>query len=74
MARKCTVKDVQAALQFGGEKLLRTYVSGKPAVWTLSKTGTPVPLNVANEVMSSGNLVMYDNGLFDSPQSYGWKE
>jgi len=76
MSRSVTSKDLQYALQYGGERLLKTRANhlGK-ALYTLHKTGAPVPKSVAEDFLNGGHAMPMDDGLFPGhSQSYGWKE
>lgn len=78
MKSKVTRKDVLYALQFGHEKLIKTFVPGggrNPDEYSLSGTGVPVDRKVARELLCDPHIVPADDGLFPGmSQSYEWKE
>lgn len=77
--KTASAKDVIYALQFGGEKLLRTYSHdsrGKGVTaYNLSKSGITVPVKIAAEVMTLPTVVSANDGLFPGhTQQYEWRE
>lgn len=76
--KEATKKDVLYALQFGGEKLLRTHDRDERRnngiVYTLSKSGYPVKPSVAYSVTQDHHVVSCDDGLFPGhTQQYEWR-
>jgi len=76
--KSATIKDVMFALQYGGERLLRTYShdsKGKgETAYNLSRTGISVPVKIANEVLSLPDVVPSEDGLFPGhTQQYEWR-
>lgn len=74
-----TVKDVLYALQFAGERLLRTHQMDERRnngiAFTLSKSGLPVPPKVAQTVMQSEHIAPCEDGLFiGHTQQYEWRD
>lgn len=75
MAKAATYKDICYALEFGGERLIRTFSEERrKALWTFQKTGNPVDPRDAQKFMQSPNCLPLNDGLFPgSSQSYAWK-
>lgn len=74
-----TKKDVIYALQFGGERLLRTYSQDERMKggthYTLSKTGLPVKADIALFILSDPHVIPVGDGLFpDHSQQFEWRE
>ena len=74
-----TFKDVLYALQFGGERLLRTYTQDERqkncTQYSLSKTGLIVKASVAHQALANPNIVATGDGLFPGhSQQYEWRE
>lgn len=76
MGSKATYKDVCYALQFTGEKLLKTLTPGSAKIeWTFAKTGRSVDGGAASKFLSSDHCMPIQDGLFAShSQTFGWKE
>jgi hypothetical protein len=78
MKARATRKDVLYALQYGHEKLIKTFVPGggrNPDEYSLSGSGVTVERKVARELLNDPHLVPADEGLFPgSAQSYEWRE
>jgi len=73
LPKSATRKDVLYALQFGGERLLRTYVHDERpkggAVFSLSKTGIRVDPNIATTLLADPHLTPIKDGLFPGHSS-----
>jgi len=79
VAKAVTKKDVIYALQFGGERLLRTYSQDERLKsgthYTLSKTGLPVKADIAMFILSDPHVVAVGDGLFpEHSQQFEWRE
>lgn len=77
--KPATLKDVRYALEFGGERLLRTYVQDERTKhgtqYTLSKTGILVKPDVATAILSDPHIVAAEDGLFPGhSQQFEWRE
>lgn len=78
-AKSVTRKDALYALQFGGERLLRTYVHDERtrggAVFSLSKTGLRVDPNIASALLSDPHVLPIEDGLFPGhSQQFEWRD
>jgi hypothetical protein len=78
-AQSVTKKDVIYALQFGGERLLRTHCHDERlrggTHYTLSKTGLPVRPDIATFILSDPHVVPCNDGLFpEHSQQFEWQE
>ncbi len=73
---KATEKDVRYAMQYAGEKLIKTITHGTTkakAEYTLTPSNKVVTEHTFYAV--SDNLIEDDRGLFDGyAQSYRWKQ
>lgn len=77
--KPATKKDVLYALQFGGERLLRTYTHDERlkggALFSLSKTGKPVGTDIANDILSDPHVALVEDGLFPGhSQQFEWRD
>lgn len=77
-AKTATIKDVRYALEFGGERLLRTYTHDERAKggasFTLSRTGVPVPSPVAASILADPHVAAVEDGLFPGhSQQFEWR-
>lgn len=73
---KATYKDIEYALQYGGETLLKTFNHERGTqYWTFGKSGRPVDPKAAQKFMQCRNCMPYHDGLFEhDSQQFGWKE
>lgn len=76
--KPATLKDVRYALEFGGERLLRTYSHDERhkggVEWSLSKTGVMVRGDVAAAVMADPHVQPTNDGLFPGhSQQWEWR-
>lgn len=73
---KATYKDIEYALQYDNEILLKTFnhITGQQ-YWTFGKSGRAVDKDAANKFMTSPHCDPRMDGLFQTDsQSYGWRE
>src|SRR5690606_3437654 len=76
--KTATLKDVRYALEFGGERLLRTYTHDerqKGGVrFTLSRTGVPVSAPVASAILADPHVIAIEDGLLPGhSQQFEWR-
>jgi hypothetical protein len=76
--RSATIKDVRYALEFGGERLLRTYSHDERmkggAQFTLSRSGAPVAADIAAEVLADPHVQEMNDGLLPGhSQQFEWR-
>lgn len=76
--KPATLKDVRYALEFGGERLLRTYSQDDRlrggVLFTLSKTGTTVAAPVASTILADPHVIPVEDGLFPGhSQQFEWR-
>jgi hypothetical protein len=75
--RKVTVKDIRYALQFGGERLIKTFSQdGRRGIqYSLSPSGRMLDGEAMRFVLSSPNIVAVDDGLLPGiSQTFIWQE
>ncbi len=72
---KGTAKDIRYALEYGGEKLLKTIREGKPVQWTFARSGLPVDTKEAERfIQSDPHVYAMEDGLFPGhSQTFGWR-
>lgn len=73
---KATAKDIEYALQYGKEKLLKTINHERGNVyWTFAGTGRPVDNTAAQRFMANPHCMPMQDGLFEhDSQSFGWRD